>query len=545
MSSGGKQMIYNTLERAISTDQNRAQLFVAADRAEYLRALMNVSQGADDLDAGGVEAPVTTLGNPMVGEVVSGLRVVPNIGTLDLTVTAGVVFIVDPDGDPDSSVYKLVRDVGLSVIPSSLVMTGNSSGSTRIDVIECQFILNTPETDNRDIWNPATNTFAAATVSKATQGGLIYRVRQGTAGGGFPGTASAWLPLAVASVPTGTTTNDTVTFWDVRPLIDDRIIAPQNVGADQPRWGKLEYEVNTQLSAGKALMIGNVDVSGSDALTPSPGHRRLGGRLRASGISADLPGGFDGLDLNDSNNWAGSISNGVAAVFLLENPFGLPRWARYTNVASGARQPRSPRGFLVVTQAAGPTAGWGTPSAAVGLPTSTGLGTATVTKGAFLGYVLFAGGVSGPTYASGRTQWSTSTSSSPSPIFAALAGTITTVTSTSAYATFSLTGSAYPLCAKGIHAVVKLTVSTAAQDVEVSSYLFDSTNAILLATAEDTVVATHGDGTITRTLHVPLPTSYPVSHTGNPRNLRVNVIGQSANITISAASLQVYGWDLF
>jgi hypothetical protein len=31
MSSGGKQVVINTLERAISTDQNRAQLFVAAD----------------------------------------------------------------------------------------------------------------------------------------------------------------------------------------------------------------------------------------------------------------------------------------------------------------------------------------------------------------------------------------------------------------------------------------------------------------------------------------------------------------------------------
>jgi hypothetical protein len=38
---------------------------------------------------------------------------------------------------------------------------------------------------------------------------------------------------------------------------------------------------------------------------------------------------------------------------------------------------------------------------------------------------------------------------------------------------------------------------------------------------------------------------YPLSHTGNPRNLRVNVIGQSANILLNTASLQVYGWDLF
>ena len=93
--------------------------------------------------------------------------------------------------------------------------------------------------------------------------------------------------------------------------------------------------------------------------------------------------------------------------------------------------------------------------------------------------------------------------------------------------------------------MVKLTVSTAAQDVEVSSYVFDSTNTFLLATAEDTVVATHGDGVITRTLHIPLPTSYPVSRSGNPRTLRVNVIGQSANNSINTASLQVYGWDLF
>jgi hypothetical protein len=382
MPSGGKQLVWNGLERAVSSDQNRAQSFMARDRAEIARWLMNVGMGTDDLQASSGNVPNAGLAAPLSAEVHGGLCVRPITGSMTCTVDAGAAYVIAPDTDPDASDYKLAIDPGVNS-SAPLVITANSSGQIRVDVIECSYSLNAnAETDNRDIFNPATGAFVATTVPKATQGGLVYRVRAGTPGSGYPAAQVGWLPLAVVSVPSGAATVTDCTWWDVRPLVADRVFAPANLATVFPRPRRNLVAIDTS-SSGKALLSGYVETSATDpgVLTGTglAGSYRLGGTLGSEGT----------IDLNVAANQSGSLSTGPVYVYLLE-PFGLPRWAQYRTV-SGALVPTNPRGIPVVSSTA-PSPLLLSPSAALALPTATGLG-GTTAKAVCIGCTLFASGV--------------------------------------------------------------------------------------------------------------------------------------------------------
>jgi hypothetical protein len=384
MSSGNKELNISPLERAVSTDIMRGQSFSGAMLSEFLRAILNTGQGTDDLDAGGLYVPNLVQGNPLSGEILGGLLFSPAVGSVASTVTPGAVLVFDPDAAPstDDSQYKQILDPGTS----ALTLTAGAGG-TRIDVIECARIQpdTVLETDSRDVFNTVTGLFTAATVNKVTQAQLQYRIRTGTPGGGFPGTAQGWLPLAVASVPITATTWDTVTVWDVRPLLSDRVFQPFAVARETPLW-LAQSSITAVVDGAKTLCVGNVEVTATDVAllitsgTPTYSRRRLGGRLRRGTPGADFPvTGIDGLDLSDAANQSTVTSGGTNYLYLVE-PFSLPRWARYTDATTGVRQPRSPRGIPVVTNVR-PLHFYGSPSSPIALPTSTGLGTTTTLKG--------------------------------------------------------------------------------------------------------------------------------------------------------------------
>ncbi|MGA7123698.1 MAG: hypothetical protein WBY94_26575, partial [Polyangiaceae bacterium] len=529
-----------TLERALSSDINRAQLFAAANASERLRYEMNIGAGTDDLDAdGAVPVPVTALTSPMTAEIFNGFRVGFGVGSLTITVDPGVMYAIVPDGDADSSVYKEVVDPGIA--SGMIAMTGNVSGSTRIDVVECQYTTVTTETDNRDVFNPATGGFAAASVTKVQSGGLTYRVRQGTPGSGFPGTASGWLPLAVASVPNGATSNDSMTFWDVRPLLKDRIFAPFNSTSDTSRWHHSNYVVDTVLSTGKSLLLGSVDVSATDPITPSPGTRRLGGRLRTSSVSADLPGGYDGVDLNDSNNWSGTIpANGIGYLYLLEGIYGLPRWARYSNATTGVRTPRGPRGFLVVSPNV-PVDYWGSPIGSIGVPSITGLGGTSTYKGVCLGALLYSSSKATATVCDGRTQWSqaygsfsgVNSGTGPFTVVYTLTDNATHMGGAKAlWVTFSISIN---------QSVTNLPVAIA---VSLQDSTLGQTFAVPYADSFGPPPTSPTTFTLTRTIRVPWPSIYPYAASIAVRKLVVTVTGPTS-IGSGTSSATVVGWDLF
>jgi len=154
-------------------------------------------------------------------------------------------------------------------------------------------------------------------------------------GAGFPGTVSGWLPLCVAIVGPTTTSNDTITFYDVRPLISDRIYPPFDLRRDNPKISGHINGINPDSVTGRCY----AELNG----------RRVGGRLRltAPGTSTDVLA----LSTDNFDFWASGESmaaGGNLWNMYLAFPFGLPRWARYTD-APGIRKPQSPRGLIICT----------------------------------------------------------------------------------------------------------------------------------------------------------------------------------------------------
>ena len=355
MAGGMKELVLNSQERAISTDINRLQKFKGADIAELFRYFLNVGVGTDDFDAGGVTAENLTIGTPLSAEIINGFMVSPTQATLGISIGGGVLYAIAPDGADDDSIYKYVRDPGVSA--GVLTIANNvGGGGIRIDVIECFVTPTVMETDNRDIFNTATNLFTATEVNKAVSNQLLYRVRTGTPSSGFPGVVEGWLPLAVVSIPDGATSVDTMTFWDVRPLLSDRAHTPMKMGQNRPdRLGGSEMNArNPAVASGYA----NINMGG----------RRVGGIIQSGTpqLTDLLP-----IDLTSaSNKAAGYIPvSGYPWYVYICTPFGLPRWARYT--VGYPRVPRSPRGIPVVTDIACDIEGRAL--SGVPLPLSTGL----------------------------------------------------------------------------------------------------------------------------------------------------------------------------
>jgi hypothetical protein len=365
MSSGFRTMVINTQERAVSTDINRLQKFAQQDFAEFCRYLLDVI-AADSADqAAGVITEPNAIETPLRGEIVNGLMIKPQAGILSLQVDPGVCFLMQPDAAPDESNYKFVRDAGISA-NGVLAMTANASGSARVDVIECRMnAVALTVTDNRDIFDPGTGLFAATTVTKETQGRLEYRVRAGTPGAGYPGAALGWMPLAVALVPNGVSNTDGMTFWDVRPLINDRAFGPGNVGSSQPTFVRAEISTTS-------VGDDNADLAIAGWAEAILGGRRIGGWLRSGAPGADSNNFVFGptTTTNHAAGYSPTATAGTPVYLYLALPFGLPRWARYKETAP--RTPRGCRGIPIVTETAPLTDG--RPSAAINLPTATGLG---------------------------------------------------------------------------------------------------------------------------------------------------------------------------
>jgi len=448
MASGNKRLVINSKERALSTDINRLQSFGGWTLAETLRYAHNV-RGNDDLEAGVIAEP-SSLESPLSGEIQNGLMVRPQAASTDLFVDPGVCFLLVPDASADDSNYKIVRDLGVQTT-GVLQVAANPSGSIRIDVIEAQFGGDVVTAyDNRDIYDTTNGTFSALSVPKVTQGRLTYRVRQGTPGSGYPGAASGWLALAVASVPAGCTNNNAVTFWDVRPLINDRVFPYGNITKAYPSIERANYTIQSAVG-GELVINGNVEAT--------LGAQRVGGILRRGTPGTD----GDSIDLKAVENQSPGFSflqgsNGdvyIAYYLYLAQPFGLSRWARYTDGPSG-RVPRSPRGIPIVTNVA-PQHLTGLASAPISLPTSTGLGGTTTNAIAVAaggaknvaGTPLVAGGT-----ADGRTFWSKYVDNSPPDGLLQNAGFKVGENTTGL---FTLTGTNYPPNAKAIHVQVRVT----------------------------------------------------------------------------------------
>lgn len=363
--SGLQHLIWNFQERVVSDDFNRAEQFAASALAELLR--LPLTAIALESEAEGKTTPAATAGNPLRAVVFEGIRFRPEIGTTTGFVEPGCALVVYPDASPHpaDSPARLLLDPGVQSA-GTLTLTAGGGGA-RIDVVECQPTNVVTEADSRDVFDPSTGLFSPSLVNKVARGGLTYRIRTGTAGAGFPGTASGWLPIAVCLVPSSATTWDDCTVWDVRPLLADLADPPHVVTRAFPRSSFSEGSaVEESANVWKARGLVERSLSGW----------KVGGDLAPAASGSDYVGLHSG---------AGNWEPGFAAVaerpwyLMLLQPFGLPRWSKLSPATALERTPQAPRGIPVFTQKA-PNLD-GEPSVAVALPTATGLGGST-TNGA-------------------------------------------------------------------------------------------------------------------------------------------------------------------
>lgn len=356
MASGRHEMVINTQERAVSTDINRLQKFTNSDTAEVWRLILSGLSGGEYSPGfvvfpNGGEAPVQ-------GEIIGGLMVRPQSGTFGISIDPGIAMFEKPDGAADDNDFKFIRDPGLSL--GTLSFGANASGSIRIDVVECS-INPTPAsvTDSRDIFNTSTGLFNATTVTKEQKAQFQYRIRQGTPGSGYPTAQGGWLPLMIASIPNGAASNDNITFWDVRPLAEDRDrFGRQGVFL---KAGLREFDGEfVRVNAGSALLNGKFSASVKG--------RVLGGTIFKCTPGADT----NGIDVANAAEQSGTYTEPLAAsVYLYAcTPFGLSRWGMYAP-APASRIPRS-LGMLIASTVEPDEFGMNTNT--IALPTSTGLG---------------------------------------------------------------------------------------------------------------------------------------------------------------------------
>lgn len=366
-----RRLVHNTREQLLSNDHNRAQSFSAAGRENLLRALYNdLRQGFYSFP--GWAVPRTALEAPLAADVYSGLMVRVDNAT-SLLIDPGVMTAWIGTTDPDGSSLALVVDPGVQTL-GQLTFTANGGGFPRLDVIECSVSQVVTEQSNRNIFDPGSGIFVPALVDKVVEARLTYRIRLGTPGGGYPGNAAGWLPLAVACVQPGAANFSQVDFWDVRPLVEERI----GIGT-QPS-GTLQFASHRACEY-SLIDTGSQGLEGySDAVF---GGYAAGGDFRKSsasslaqfnGVAAPNGGEAARFYWNAAENHAAGFAMPVAGYVYLAAvfPAGLPRWVRYSQAAispHASRLPRGPRGILVVTNTAPLADGY---FAAVNLPTSSG-----------------------------------------------------------------------------------------------------------------------------------------------------------------------------
>lgn len=220
MSSGQQRVIINNAERAESDDVNKQSDFIARQRNEIWRSLcqVDVTPGSP----GVTNLAQTALDDyPLDGVVIDGLEAVVDTPGYVMITAGTLAGWVGQPGDPGrDSGWLVVPSPGLAELLPTMAILPNDGTVPRCDIIEARFNgVETVTTENRDVYNPATESFVPAVVTKTAQVDLQFRVRTGTPGVPPMGDYG-WMPLAMAIVQPGLPLT-MVDFYDIRPLLRD------------------------------------------------------------------------------------------------------------------------------------------------------------------------------------------------------------------------------------------------------------------------------------------------------------------------------------
>lgn len=378
MGSGNKRVLFNNLERAVSSDLNRLQSMLAADGHEFNRHLVNREIVGDFYNFPGLQAPYTAVppssDRLIPHDCISGLMVRPD-NAAGLLVDPGVAGFYVPaflNGTADDSDYIQVSDPGV-VSLAELPFTANGGPGVRWDIVECQPTEDLLESASRDTYNPANGQFTNGSVQKVRGGSLTYRIRNGTQGAGIPNPDPEWLPLAAVHVRTDATGFSNSDVYDIRPLVNERCLwspnsfaMPPTPGSSVPGYRLELYEA--EFSFATAAGINGKAVGGY--YRSHYGGYWSGGALRRNTPSQNLAnfgvttadgGSFAFFNPQTAENRSSAFSIAgddrfvVGAFF----PRGYPRWVRYSQLSltpsasnrlrKTGRLPQGPRGILWIT----------------------------------------------------------------------------------------------------------------------------------------------------------------------------------------------------
>jgi hypothetical protein len=539
MSSGMKNLVINTQERAISPDINRLQTFKAFDVAEMFRYLIDVS----DTDAApGAITEYTSVGTPLRAEVFNGLMVAPQAGSINLYITPGALYAIAPDGGAEDSVYKFVKSAGIQT-NGVLTIAANASGSPRIDVVECQWTTATVESDSRDIFDETTGLFVAAVVPKVTQGALNYRVRQGTPGSGYPAPVSGWLPLAVALVPNGSTNNDAVTFWDVRPLLTDRPQI-QNRSRLMPDYIEQLAFLNVADFAGEARLSGRCEVQYRN--------RAFGGTFTSGTTEGTTTQEYIDLRnvINQSSGFAFPAASMVYGYWT--QPFGLPRWVKYTS-SPAVRAPGHARGIFVLSTLAPNSRGQA--SAAIAMPVASGfIGQSCEVENAILAMAFRTSGSLPVAGVQTIREYETTTP--------AVAATLVSGASGDDFANYTfIPGTHFPANAKAVYVRFVINIPMAASQATGVDGTFEvlTPSGVGVLCREyvtgGSMATVYNNAAFTQTINyqvskirIPVPSNFPSLATPPSFIVRwvydIAALALSSALTVGSSSFQITGWEL-
>jgi hypothetical protein len=545
-------MHFSSRERLVSTDFTRATDFAQADLTRMLAAFYDRLTPRERTGARGYSLPwgntAGATGNPGVparGLVVGGLLATPQAGTVVCHVQAGALALWVPTTNPDEYGLRLVHDPGENT--GALVLTPNASGSTRIDVVECAYVERVAEVDNRDVFDATTGAFTPVAVTKVSDGQLVYRVRAGVAGAGYPGAEAGWLPLAVCSVPAGTTTWDQATLWDVRPLAADLADATPLV-SELPTYRRQNFGWEVGGVDGNSIAqrgYAEVEYAG----------RLVGGVCQSArvwdSVSATNVVTNPWIDLQDvvvgstDREPTISLANVAPWYVWLVFPFGLPRWCRYQEIGdSPLRTPGDLCGIPVVSST-GPADYRGSPPVApVAPPVKYGLGSAATTVAVmYLSGLTNSSGNPLGSRVDGHATW--------------VAGDGQTVSPTSTVANESadwglVDNVRYPANARALHLQFSVSVTTGA--------VFDANLLARVVTWQSLSGGTSNQDTtvygtavfvpiskthlLRLTVRLPMHPSYPWALGLNTRRFRLLYEANAVGATGATPLVRVTGWEI-
>lgn len=255
--SGIDTEVFNTLERAVSGDLNDLQSIEARFLSEMARFEFSEKRVADPL------------AETVVNVILGGLLVTPNGN--DVSVSAGAMAQYSPTmlpaPGPLDSLYRLSR----TSVSTTVAMP--APGATTYYLVEAQMVEVVTLSQNRDIYNPGTSTFAPALVTKQTERQIAFQVVVGGANAPAP-TGGDWVPIAIVRRPGGGGPVASSDIIDVRRLLSDRrspapALRRAAVDTVTPAANEIACSIEFDGAGGRRAVVGSPDGSAAAYLSPS------------------------------------------------------------------------------------------------------------------------------------------------------------------------------------------------------------------------------------------------------------------------------------